>query len=217
MSLHRVSETRRRLFTQHEEHLTSQTERWDPVSKQPIFKGGAIRITRCSDQDAIRTKQQQTAAEQHVEHSKPDAHEVQDDSPRERHLELWLGATEESIILFIKICKQLIPKLIHDLEVVGGIQILQGIAQRAQEMLHPFVEKYGADSKYGRAISESLSKTIFPWHEQKKLSAYGTLATLQGLLLYLANTRGHLTALLLYVRRYGTKISSRRAQKPRKT
>lgn len=85
--------------------------------------------------------------------------------------------------------------MVHDVEVLGGIEVLKKIADEAAGDLAPYVKKYNADAKYGAAISKALSQTLFPWHENKTASAYGTLVTLQGLHIYLANTQGHLLAL----------------------
>lgn len=80
---------------------------------------------------------------------------------------------------------------------MAGVQILQRIADGVLEDLQPAIDKYHIDSDYGRAISLALEKTLFPWQEESKTpSAYGTLATLQGLAIYLANIQGHLTALV---------------------
>lgn len=79
---------------------------------------------------------------------------------------------------------------------LGGIEVLKKIADDAANDLAPFVKHYAANTHYGRAISKALGNTLFPWHENKTASAYGTLATLQGLHIYLANTQGHLLALV---------------------
>lgn len=171
------------------------TDAWDPVSKQPMFKGGAIRIRKC-DSNTVEIHQHQTAAIRRAEANKPSATEVGDSTKRKRHIELWLGATEESIELLAKACTDLIPKLTHDLEVLSGLRILHRIATGVLKQLQPCIDKYHIDSRYGREVSVALSGTLFPWHsDDASISAYGTLATLQGLLIYLANTEGHLAAL----------------------
>jgi len=170
---------------------------WDPVSKQPRFKGGAVRIKKVEQVSVTEVKEQQTTAIKTVEETKPDATEVPTDEPhRERHIELWLGATNESIKLFAKSCTTMFPQLVNDLEVVSGLKVLATIANQTLDVLAPFVEKYHSDSTYGYAVSEGLEKAVFPWHKKDETaSSYGTLAILQGLLIYLSNTHGHLLAL----------------------
>lgn len=170
---------------------------WDPVSKQPRFKGGAVRIRKVDAQADTEAKEEQTQSVKKVQETKTDAEKIPvDDHRRQRHLELWLGATVESIKLFAKSCTGLFPHLVHDLEVTSGLKILANISKQTLEVLEPFVKKYHSDNSYGRTISEGLEKAVFPWHEEgKTASAYGTLAILQGLMIYLASTQGHLEAL----------------------
>lgn len=121
---------------------------------------------------------------------------MQDTAHRERHIELWLGATDESLKLFVEACRDLVPKLVHDLEVTSGIHILQRIAEQTLEVLQPSMDKYHTDDEYGRVVSQTLRDTLFPWHDEAMTaSSYGTLVTLQGLMIYLSNTQGHLLAL----------------------
>lgn len=154
-------------------------------------------ITRCEDQDGIEVRQGQTKAIQTVVQTKPNAVDVHgDDAHRENHLALWLGAVDESVKLFARACTDQLPKMMHDKEVVAGLTTLKRISESAIADLAPFIEKYRADEGYGRAITKALGKTLFPWHSQATASAYGTLVTLQGLHIYLANTQGHLVALV---------------------
>ncbi|MCJ1367559.1 hypothetical protein MMC16_006693 [Acarospora aff. strigata] len=77
-------------------------EQWDPISKQPMFESGSIRIEKLTADPStgtvqIHAKQQQTPTVHAVERRKPSAHAIADSTPRERHLEFHMGATYEAI------------------------------------------------------------------------------------------------------------------------
>lgn len=175
--------------------LTWSTERWDPVSKQPRFKAGAVRVEKLptDKQGVILAKEGQSAAKQRVREQKLEAADVKDYAKRERHVALWLGSTYEAIDLLENIYDDLIPRLVHDLEVVTGLQTLCRIAKDTTRTLEPFAKKYEASTEYGRTVSKGVRDALFP--KQERTDSYEALITLQGLHVYLSNIEGHLTAL----------------------
>ena len=165
------------------------------MSKQPRFKGGAIRISKASESSASHP-QQQVARAAAAASAKPDASGIHDDSARGQHLTLWLGTTLETLALFSRACDTSLPTLVHDAEIVGGVRVLKIIADAALADLEPFAKKYAAQRAYGKRLAKSLGEAVFPWRDESKTaSPYGALATLQGLLLFLANVQGHLSGL----------------------
>ncbi|KAJ9644111.1 hypothetical protein H2199_003979 [Coniosporium tulheliwenetii] len=175
-------------------------ERWDPVSKQPRFKDGAVRIEKLPEANGevqIHTKEQQSPTEKRVAHDKQNAADIGHDTKRERHLELWFGATYDSVELLTEIYASLIPNITNEFEILQGLQILKSIAQSTCEILEPFVEKYTADEQYGKRISHALRDSVFPYgQEEGDTHAYAALAGLLGLQVYLSNIEGHLNALV---------------------
>jgi len=165
------------------------------VSKQPRFKGGAIRIAKASESTASNPQQQASRAAAAAT-AKPDASAIHDDWARGQHLTLWLGTTLESLALFSRACDTSLPSLVHDPEIVGGVRVLKIIADAALADLEPFAKKYAAQRAYGKRLAKALGEAVFPWRDDSKTaSAYGALATLQGLLVFLASTQGHLSGL----------------------
>lgn len=118
--------------------LTSDA--WDPVSKQPLFKGGAVRIEKCTPGTA-HVEEEQTAAIEQAASAKPEASDVRESFNREQHIREWLDATQKSLKLFLKTCQTIIPKMTHDTEVLQGIQILCRIMDGSVETMEPFVRK----------------------------------------------------------------------------
>lgn len=109
---------------------------------------------------------------------------------------LWFGTTLESLALFSDACDTSLPSLVHDAEIIGGVRVLKTIADAALTDLEPFARKYAAQRQYGKRLAKALGEAVFPWRDESKTaSAYGALATLQGLLVFLASTQGHLSGL----------------------
>lgn len=166
-----------------------------------MFKSGAVRIEKSPiEQDGlvkIHAKEQQSAAIKKVQQNKAEADKVttkQDRSNNVRRLELWLGATFEALKILSKIYEDIIPKLVHDLEVIGGLQVMQRITQDIIDKLKPEVEKYGESINYGRSVAGDLRVTLFPELDQGT-DPYEALTALQGLEMYITYIDGHLTAL----------------------
>lgn len=173
-------------------------ERWDPISKQPYFKAGAISVTRVDSEGTSEAKpvakEQQTTIESTVAKSKPDAVGVQNTAQRQRHLALWLGATVEALRVLSEVFTDIVPKMINDLEVQGGIKVLEQINERTLKAMQPFTEKYNTSSKYGHEVSGHLRYSLFP-NKDIYHGPYETLIILTGTQVYLASIAAHLTAL----------------------
>ena len=121
--------------------------------------------------------------------------------PRERHLELWLGASCQSLVSLTKAYETMGQKLVHDVEMQDGLRILQCITKDTRDIMKPFTEKYKSNNTYGHEISEHLLVSLCPTlngdeQTRKYKSPYGVLVTLTGLHVYLAHIEGHLTALV---------------------
>lgn len=179
-------------------------EQWDPVSKQPAFKSGAVRIEKTiqkEGQERLHAKEQQTAAIKSVETNKkqtttiPQPQSVQDSPPRVRRLELWLGATFEAMQMLIDFYDHLIPRLIHDFDVQSGMLVMHRIATETCKRFKPIVERYHESKQYGRSVARRLLDTIIP-KDINKSDPYEALAALQSLQLFLTYIDDHLVALL---------------------
>lgn len=174
-------------------------EQWDPISKQPMFKSGAVRIEKCKDESGnvkIHAKEGQSSAIRRVEREKSSAHQVSDTKERERHLEFWLGSTFEAIKVLVEICGRLIPRTIHDREIHGGITNLHRIGQRVHDAMEPQCRKYGEKSDYGLGLSTTLRDSLFPEIDHEcEPSPYEVLVILHGLYLYISHVQCQLTTL----------------------
>ncbi|KAK5397854.1 hypothetical protein LTR06_011560, partial [Exophiala xenobiotica] len=142
---------------------------WDPVSKQPQFKSGAVRVTKIdpSDGDQLRAPELQTAAvrtkEEHNQKQAREAGSERGDEPTERFLGYWLGATFASIETLRDICDDLIPRISHaDYEISSGMVVMHRIITSCIERLGPFTVKYRTEHPYGQRTSLDLKKRLFP-------------------------------------------------------
>lgn len=182
-----------------------KVEQWDPVSKQPAFKSGAVRIEKTVQKEGkekLHAKEQQTAVVHSVEMKKKQTTSIpqqpqtdQDSPPRVRRLELWLGATFEAMKMLIDFYDHLIPRLIHDFDVQSGLLVMHRIATETCKRFKPIVEKYHESKQYGRSVSQRLLDTIIP-KDINKSDPYEALAALQSLQLFLTYIDDHLVALL---------------------
>lgn len=179
-------------------------EQWDPVSKQPAFKSGAVRIEKCvqkEGQEETQAKEQQTAAIHSVETQKRNttdteqAESSQSGRPRVRRLELWLGATIEALDMLVDVYDHLVPRLIHDFDVHSGLLVMHRITTDIIKQLKPQVDKYHESQQFGRSVAQRLRDTIFP-SEIRHGDPYEALAALQSLQLFLTYIDDHLVALL---------------------
>lgn len=170
-------------------------EQWDMISKQPMFKSGAVRVEKANVANGeVKIHEQQSVSVSFVEKEKANAVDVADKTKHERHLPYWLGSTFESIEVLIDIYKRVLPQLMTDKELHASIETLRGIAEAMVYQLKPYVEKYGENKKYGRKVSEALKDVLFP-ERDASLGSYETLATLQALKMWYAHIDGHLLAL----------------------
>ncbi|KAL2138667.1 hypothetical protein VTI28DRAFT_6390 [Corynascus sepedonium] len=178
-------------------------DRWDPISKQPMFKSGAVRLERLplsAGTPHIR-EQHSSAIAQAETKSAADTTTAADLANRQRHLELWLGETYETTVQLIAIYSTLIPSLVYDLEVEAGVRVMRRLAEQARAALAPHVQKYGENKQRGDHRAHLLRRTLFPSAQEEedstlKRSAYEVLETLQGLRIYLAHVRVSLAALI---------------------
>ncbi|RBR09089.1 uncharacterized protein FIESC28_10029 [Fusarium coffeatum] len=172
---------------------------WDPISKQPTFKSGAISIQKIpSDGTVPVAKEQQSAAVARAENYDADDSKVTKDDldNRERQLETWLGEAFEAIILLKEITEELFGHLIHDSEAHSGLRILIQITKDTIDQLQPHVEKFGENQARGKHTAHLLRDALFPKSDTDKLPAQlQVLEALRSLQVYLAHLRVGLDAL----------------------
>ncbi|TFA99559.1 Nitrate reductase [Trichoderma ghanense] len=178
-------------------------DRWDPVSKQPMFKAGAVRIEMIPADRASGPyiPEPQTGALEEAA-QKPDVSAMtnsEDQAKYERQMELFLGETYETTVQLLEIYGSLIPQLIHhDQEVEGGLRMLHKLADGMRARLEPHVQRLGENKQRGRHRAHVLREALFPHPDDESDSpsiAYQVLETLQGLAVYLSHIQSSLTAL----------------------
>lgn len=165
-------------------------EQWDPVSKQPMFKSGAVRIEKCVQKEARHAIEEQSQAVQHVEQTEMDTERKEN---RVRWLEMWLGATHEALEELRSVYNDIIPRLVKDLEIQAGLEIMLHITHDMIQTLEPVVHRYHESRLYGRKVCERLRGSLFPMDEMN--NSYESLIVLQSLDMFLTYIEGHLTAL----------------------
>lgn len=163
-----------------------------------MFKSGAVRIEKCvqKENEPPISRERQSEAIQNVEANKANATETRKDGhdSRVRWLEMWLGATHESLEMLRQIYDKLIPQLVHDLEIQAGLGVMRRITADIIAKLEPIVHRYHESRIYGRGVCERLRKALFPMEDNKD-NSYETLIVLQSLEMFLTYIDGHLTAL----------------------
>lgn len=189
-------------------NLGGCTAEWDPISKQPTFKSGAVKIVKVpTANQPSNSKIIATAKEKHTEavcaagnkDAATSTATPDDLTGRKRHLELWLGETYETISLLHEILDNLLPKLVSDSDAHFGIRSLHMICGRIRRRLEPQVEKFGEDKEAGRKhAAHFLYEAIF-WAIHGDAGGQhgplGVLFVLRGLQVYMAHIEACLTAL----------------------
>ena len=138
----------------------------------------------------------QTALEREVRERKADAYAVSDNSPLQRHLEFWLGEVNESISSLFHIYSKQIPRMVHDAEIMSGLEVMRKITHETQELLQPIYEKYDCKRKPGRVVSREVRDTLFPEEDDDQPNTYQALESLLALRVYYSQVEGYLTALV---------------------
>lgn len=105
-----------------------------------------------------------------------------------------MGATFESIEILLVIYNQLIPKLVHDLEVQAGLEVMKRITTDILDKFTPLMDRYRGSRQYGRKTAERLRTALFTDAENSS-DPYEALAALQSLQLFMTYIEGHVTAL----------------------
>ncbi|KAK5938539.1 hypothetical protein PMZ80_009510 [Knufia obscura] len=177
-------------------------ERWDPVSKQPMFKSGAVRVTKIPPGEVkIHAPEQQTPTVKNLEQQSSkfdDPGDVHGDEKLERMLEYWLGATFTSFDTLQDICDHIIPRVKGvDFEIGAGMSVMHRITTACIDKLKPITEKYEINEQLGHDVSTGLKDRLFPEAimDLSGSPAYDVLIVLQSFYLFLGHIEAHLFAL----------------------
>ena len=164
---------------------------WDPVSKQPCFKGGAVRVQRVDDVE-IHSKEKQSAAIVRAEHGTATQHA--DQQPGHRHVEDCLGLLVASNSALQRVYQQLIAQHDKQAEIRSGLKELAVLAGAVERQLGPFLEKYGERKESGEADSSRLASALFP-SSRVSGGAYGLLRDMQCLYTFISGVMATITSL----------------------
>jgi ferredoxin-nitrate reductase len=170
--------------------------RWDTISKQPMFKGGAIKITKLPSTDGevkIHAKEQQSAAVESAA-NKPGVIDIGIGQPRRRGLERWLGELEQASLLLLDIFKDIISKSDRDPDVQNGLRVLLRIADIMYNRIKPMADKYKDDKDWGKRRAHFLADAFFFGEKNKGQmdQSYVVLETLLSLNMFLNYIKGGL-------------------------
>jgi hypothetical protein len=169
-----------------------------------MFKSGAVRIEKCVQKDGGQrnhAKERHTAAVVGVEKNKAWAEAAATEEnqnrrkERVRRLELWMGATHEGFEILLEVYKDLIPRLVDDLEVQAGLEVMRRITNEILQQFRPVIDRYHESRQYGRSVAQRLRNAVFPAADEAN-DPCEALVALQSLDVFLTYIEGHITALL---------------------
>lgn len=174
-------------------------ESWDPISKQPTFKGGAVKIEKLPNdfgEVKIHVNENQTAAVQQVESCKPNASQrsSNEEIQRTRRLELVLASFYQGITHLVEICQKMANTLTTDKELHSGLHVMARLAKSIVARMEPFVEKYKTDESLDPSASTSLRNSLFAEPEPTE-EPHGVLFVLHRFYTYLCHITGELVML----------------------
>ena len=142
------------------------TELWDPIPKQPAFKGGAVQVERRSDGSGevkIHVKENHTSTVQRVASSEPKASHMDtpgDESQNTQCLEPVLETFFQGVCHLVKICIQLVGKLTKIKEHHSGQQVMRRLAKSVVDRKEPFIRQFKQTNPQ-KTMPSSLRNRIF--------------------------------------------------------
>ncbi|RFU79342.1 nitrate reductase [Trichoderma arundinaceum] len=171
---------------------------WDPISKQPTFKAGAVAVVKSkSPRDQSKDPQvgeMQTAAVRKASKKDPTRSSATYDG-LSRGLECWLGETCDALSLLYEILEKLLMHFMADAEAHFGIRSLSQICKSIHERLEPQLEKFGQGCTRDRHGAQTLRDTLFSFTNMSQPKPYEVLEALRGVNVYIAFIEGNLGAL----------------------
>ena len=86
--------------------------------------------------------------------------------------------------------------MVHDSEIMSGLEVMRKITQETEELLQPLFAGYGYKRKPGRVVSREVRETLFPDDHSGQTNVYEALESLLALNVYYSQVEGYLTALV---------------------
>lgn len=116
---------------------------WDPISKQPYFKTAAARLQKVeSAQQLVPRVPGPTTKAESTEGLPAEGASRRDPAARP-HVADYLGVLASANAGFSHACDIVADHHARHLEIVTGLDILKGYSREIEDLLTPFVEKYG--------------------------------------------------------------------------
>jgi ferredoxin-nitrate reductase len=174
---------------------------WDFVSKQPLFKSGAVQLKKIEgNQVKVHEKQSEARKRREAE-----------EQNNQRTIESTLGLSKSHA--FIQDCLGLLMSSLHTLQLTVyprlieqnssqaelriGLEYLLELCKQVESRLRPFAEKYKEKiTKEDKSESGELAKALFPGKRAHGSLAYNSLRDMQGLATFLTQIESILTALI---------------------
>ncbi|GAA5977989.1 hypothetical protein JCM11641_004350 [Rhodosporidiobolus odoratus] len=154
---------------------------WDFVSKQPTFKGGAVRIRKAEPGVEIYAISHQYKAEQaKVEAIKNNGAHEQKKEEHHRHLEDLLGEWDVFSKAVLEKMEEMAKTHADHMEIRLGLKLHHRLCNEQAKKVQPFVDHYGEDNKQANMDMEVLVKALFPKHRMGS-KTYKRLMDLNGL------------------------------------
>ncbi|BGP16913.1 hypothetical protein JCM10213_007358 [Rhodosporidiobolus nylandii] len=154
---------------------------WDFISKQPTFKGGAVRVRKSEPEVEIHSVSGQYKAEQAKKNAikDGDAHE-HDKDEHVVHLEAILGEWEVFSKAVLSKMQELWKKHADHMEIRLGLKLHHRLCKEQADKIQPFVDHYGERENQAKTDVDSLVKALFPDHRMGS-KTYQRLMDLNGL------------------------------------
>lgn len=136
---------------------------WDPISKQPVFKGGAAKIEKTNfkrdegGEVKIHARERQSEAIARREDAKGQEDKKASDEDRHLHIGDIIGLFNSMNDFLIDVYETISEKHIMDMETLQGLKIMRRLAQVAQEkMKSTAVTKYGNNQDVAQPDAERM-------------------------------------------------------------
>ncbi|KAJ3056376.1 hypothetical protein HK097_007213 [Rhizophlyctis rosea] len=151
---------------------------WDPISKQPYFKFGAVKVAKVEDGDEVPTLSARDSTRA------TDASDSGKAVTEGKHMHIgdYIAISDRTAETLKKAFTELHDKFPTDRELQQGMQSLHHLADEITEMMDPFMDKYDCRN----APIEALVGPITPLHFTTPVT-YGAMVAIHSLMPLIAS------------------------------
>ncbi|GAA6058407.1 hypothetical protein JCM3770_005207 [Rhodotorula araucariae] len=164
---------------------------WDFISKQPTFKGGAVRIKKVEGVQIHAVSGQYKAEQDRANAHKQDGETEHKREDHHTHLMDIIGEYDAFSKAVLEKMLELAKTHADEMELRLGLKIHHKLCVEACEKMKPFVKKYGEDTRQAETDVKTIANALFP-SQRRGSKFYKVMMDLNGLYTLISHLFGWL-------------------------